>query len=185
MRFLPIALAAIFAAAPAFADEVTDSLDEARAAYDKQDYTAAKQALDMASQLIAQKNAEGLGTLLPEALSGWTAEDVDTNAAGMAMFGGGIQAGRKYTNGDATVDLSIVGDSPMLGTFVPMLSNPMMAAAMGKVTKVGKQRALQTNDGQLILVVNNRFLVTLEGSATMEDKMAYASAIDFDKLEAL
>jgi hypothetical protein len=185
MRFLPIALAAVLAAAPAFADEVTDSLDEARAAYDKQDYSTAKQALDMASSLIAQKNAEGLGKLLPEALSGWTAEEVDTNAAGMAMLGGGIHAGRKYVNGDQDVGLSIVGDSPMLGTWMPMLSNPMMAAAMGKMTKIGKYRALQTNDGQVILVINNRFLVTVEGSASIEDKMAYASAIDFAKLEAL
>lgn len=184
-KFLPALLAGVLLAAPVVADEVTDSINEALSAYEKQDFSAAKQALDYASTLLAQKNAEGLGALLPPALSGWEAEDSESNAAGMAMFGGGIHAGRKYTKGDVDVDLQIVGDSPLLGTWMPMLANPSMAAAMGKVTKVGKHRALQTNDGQVILVVNNRFLVTIDGSGSVEDKMAYAQAIDFAKLEEL
>lgn len=188
MRFSLIAAvsaAALLGAAPACADEVEDSIKEGLSAYGSGDLTAAKQALDYASQLIAQKNAEGLGELLPAALPGWTAADADSNAASMAMFGGGIQAGRKYSNGDASIDLQIVGDSPMLSTWMPMLANPAMAAAMGKVTKIGKHRVLQTNDGQVIMVVANRFLVTVDGSGSVEDKMAYASAIDFDKLETL
>jgi hypothetical protein len=183
--FLPALLAGALFAIPAVADEVTDSINEALTAYEKQDYSAAKQALDYASTLLAQKNAEGLGALLPPAMSGWEAQDSESNTAGMAMFGGGIHAGRKYTKGEAEVDLQIVGDSPLLGTWMPMLANPTMAAAMGKVTKIGKHRALQTNDGQVILVVNNRFLVTLDGSGSVEDKMAYAEAIDLAALEAL
>jgi len=177
--------AALCLSVPAFADEVEDSIKEGLAAYGQGDLSAAKQALDYASQLIAQKNAEGLGALLPPPLSGWTAEDSQTNAAGMAMFGGGIQAGRTYSKDGSTVELQIVGDSPMISTWMPMLANPALAAAMGKVTKIGKHRVLQSKEGQVILVVNNRFLVTLDGSAGMDDKMAYAEAIDFDRLEAL
>ena len=46
-----------------------------------------------------------------------------------------------------------------------MMANPAMAAAMGKMTKVGKYRAIQTKDGQVIVVVANRFLVMVDGSA--------------------
>ena len=180
-----ICAASLCLCAPAFADEVEDSIKEGLTAYGQGDLTAAKQALDYASQLIAQKNAEGLGALLPAPLSGWTAEDGESNAAGMAMFGGGIQASRRYSRGEEDVNLQIVGDSPMIATWMPILSNPTMAAAMGKVSKIGKHRVLQSKDGQVILVVNNRFLVTLDGSAGMDEKMAYAEALDFDKLEAL
>src|SRR5690606_19661944 len=185
LLFTSIVSAIALSVVPAFADEIEDSIKEGLSAYGTGDLTAAKQALDYASQLIAQKNAEGLGSLLPEALAGWTAEDVEQNAGGMAMFGGGIQAARKYTKGDDTVDLQIVGDSPLLATWMPMLANPAMAAAVGKVAKIGNQRVLQTKDGQVILVVANRFLVTVDGSGTIDDKMAYASAIDFEALGAL
>lgn len=178
-------LAAAVIVTPALADEIEDSIKEALTAYASGDLAAAKLALDDAAQMIATKNAGALGAVLPEALSGWTAEAVDSNAAGAAMFGGGIQAGRKYTKGDTNVEINVLGDSPMLATVMPMLANSAMAAAMGKVTKIGKNRALQTNDGQIMLVVGNRFLVTIDGSGSMEDKTAYANAIDFGKLEGL
>jgi hypothetical protein len=178
-------VAASFIVTPAFADEIEDQINDALKAYSSGDLAAAKLALDDASQMIATKNAGALGAVLPEALSGWTAEEVDSNAAGAAMFGGGIQAGRKYRKGETNVEINVMGDSPMLATVMPMLANSAMAAAMGKVTKIGKNRALQTNDGQIMLVVGNRFLVTIDGSGTMEDKTAYANAIDFAKLEAL
>jgi hypothetical protein len=184
--FLGAALiAASFIASPVMADEIEDQINEALKAYSAGDLNAAKLALDDASQMIATKNAGALGAVLPEALSGWTAEEVDSNAAGAAMFGGGIQAGRKYVKGDTNVEINVMGDSPMLATVMPMLANSAMAAAMGKVTKVGKNRALQTNDGQVMLVVSNRFLVTIDGSGTMDEKMQYANAIDYAKLEAL
>jgi hypothetical protein len=167
---------------PAAADEIEDSISEALSAYRNNDYSAAKQALDYASQLIAQKNAEGLAAVLPEALSGWTAEDVETQEAAAAMFGG-IWAARTYEKGGVAVKVQIMGDSPLLATWMPMMSNSAVAAAMGKMTRIGKRRALQTKEGQVIMVVGNRFLVMIEGSASMEDKTAYAAAIDFDTLE--
>ncbi len=94
---------------PAAADEIEDSISEALSAYRNNDYSAAKQALDYASQLIAQKNAEGLAAVLPEALSGWTAEDVETQEAAAAMFGG-IWAARTYEKGGVAVKVQIMGD---------------------------------------------------------------------------
>ncbi len=179
-----ILAASLTLAGPVLADEIEDSIKEALTAYENKDFSAAKHALDYASQLIAQKNAEGLGAVLPQPLDGWSAEDVETQDASAVMFGG-IRAARNYEKGDERVELQILGDSPMLSTWMPMIANPAMAAAMGKMAKVGKYRAIQTKDGQLILVVANRFLVMVEGSASMKDKVDYASAIDFEKLESL
>ncbi len=182
---LAVAAGVIALAAPALADDVTDSIAEGLEAYEAGDMTAAKQALDYASQLIAQKNAEGLSGLLPEPLSGWDAEDADTQAMGAAMFGGGIQASRTYRKDGETVEVQIVGDSPLLAQWMPMLANPAMAGAMGKMVRIGKVRAIQGNDGQITMVVANRFLVTVGGSAEVADKMAYAQAIDLAALEGL
>lgn len=167
---------------PAVADEIRDSIREALTAYEKNDLAAAKQALDYASELINQKNAEDLGAVLPAPMAGWTADDLETSNAAVGMFGGTMVA-RNYSKGDAQVNVQVLTDSPMLASWMPMLANPKVAAAVGKLTKVSKYRAMQTKNGQLILVVANRYLIIVEGSASFEDKTAYAEAIDFNKLE--
>ena len=58
------ALAGIMALAiPAVADEVRDSIEEALAAYEKNDLAAAKQPLDYASELIVVNLGRGFDTL--------------------------------------------------------------------------------------------------------------------------
>ena len=108
-----IALAAVIAAAalPArAADDILDAIDQARKAYQSGDLGEAKQQLDTASQLIAQKNAEGFATLLPEPLAGWTADKAQSQAVGTAMFGGASSATRNYHNskGDS-VEITMMG----------------------------------------------------------------------------
>ena len=52
----------------------------------------------------------------------------------------------------------------------------------GKIISVGSQRALQTPEGTINIVIADKFLVTIEGSANAEAKRAYAQAMDLDKL---
>ena len=135
MRALRVLLTAAVLTVPlsAFAaDDILDAIDAARKAYQGGDMAGAKQSIDTASQLIAQKNAEAFSALLPKPLAGWTAEKAQSNAVGTAMFGGVSSASRSYTNakGD-TVEVSISGDSAMIMQFGPMLNNPAMAGAMG------------------------------------------------------
>jgi hypothetical protein len=91
MPILRTLFAAVFLAAlvlPALAaDDILDAIDQARKAYQDGNLAAAKQSLDMASQLVGQKNAENFGVLLPAPLPGWTAEKIETTAVGVAMFG--------------------------------------------------------------------------------------------------
>jgi hypothetical protein len=177
----------IAAALPAQAgDDILDAIDQARKAYQAGDLGLTKQQLDLASQLIGQKNAEALTKLLPEPLAGWTAEKSQAQAVIPAIFGGASMASRIYRDGNGhSVEISITGDSVMLSALAPLLNNPMMAGAMGKLVRVGDQHAIQAQNGDLTLVVNGKFVITVRGSADNAAKLAYAQAIDVAKLSKM
>ena len=166
----------------ALADDVTDALDQARKAYQTGDFATAKQSADLASQLIGQKNAEGFAALLPAALPGWTAGKAETTSLGNVGFGV-TSASRTYTAADGkNVQVQISGDSALLAQFATLLNNPQIAGVLGKVVMIGKQRAIQSNDGDVHMVINNKFLVSVTGSGAPEAKLAYAQAVDVAKL---
>jgi hypothetical protein len=175
-----------------YTDDVTDSINEGLQQYKEKKYSEAVQSLNYASQLIQQKKGASLETLLPEPLSGWTAKKASSQAAGAAMFGGGLTAERKYKKGSSSVEIQIIADSPMLQSVMMMFTNPMFATSDGgKLEKVGDQKAIVKYDadskrGDIKIVVANRFLITIEGKgATKEDLEAYAKAIDYKKLESI
>lgn len=189
MATLRILFAGVFLAAlalPAFAaDDILDAIDQARKAYQAGNLASAKQSLDMASQLVGQKNAESFGSLLPAPLPGWTAEKVETTAVGVAMFGAS-SASRRYRGPDGhDVHVRITGDSALVMQFAQLFLNPAIAGAMGKLIRIGDQRAIQTADGTINMVVANKFLVTVEGSAGADAKLAYAQGVEYAKLSKM
>ena len=186
LRIVVAAVALWAAAMPAFAaDDILDAMDQARKAYQAGDMAAAKQQLDMASQLVGQKNAEGFAALLPAALPGWMAEKAETASVGVAMFGAS-SASRRYKGPDGhDVSVRITGDSAMVMQFAQLFMNPAIAGAMGKLIRVGDQRAIQTNEGTVNMIVANKFLVTVEGSSSAESKLAYAQAVNIAKLSKM
>ena len=185
MKFLRVLCGAAFLglSSPALADDITDAMDAARKSYQSGDMAGAKQSLDLASQLVGQKNAESFVALLPNPLPGWKAEQAQATAIGAAMFGGASAATRSYTNdkGD-NIEVQITGDSAMIMQFGPMINNPAMAGMLGKLIKIGDQRAIQTKEGDVTIVVANKFLVTVNGSGDAASKLAYAQAINVAKL---
>ncbi len=181
-----IAVAFLAATATAFAaDDVLDAIDQARKSYQSGDLTNAKQSLDLASQLIGQKNAESFAALLPAPLPGWKAEKAQSAATGGAIFGAS-SASRSYTksNGD-NVEVQITGDSAMVTQIATLLNNPGLAGAIGKIVRVGNTRAVVNSDGDINMVVANKFLVTVQGSADAASKLAYAQAVDVVKLSKM
>jgi hypothetical protein len=56
---------------------------------------------------------------------------------------------------------------------------------MGKLVKVGSQRAVQTQDGDVVMVIANKFVVNVQGSADAKAKLAYANAIDVAALSKM
>ena len=181
-----VVMAAALPAAALAADDILDAIDAGRKAYQAGDMQNAKQSLDLASQLIGQKNAEAFAALLPAALPGWKAEKAQTNAVGAGILGGVSAASRSYSNGKGdTVDVSITGDSAILMQFGPMLNNPALAGAIGKLIKVGGQRAIQTGDGDIMMMVASKFMIQVQGSADAAAKLSYAQAVDVAKLSKM
>jgi hypothetical protein len=170
------------ATSPALADDITEAIDQARKAYQAGDLGAAKQSLDLASQLVGQKNAEGFAALLPKPLPGWTGEEPQTTSVGAVGFGASV-ASRVYNNakGDR-VEVQITGDSAVVSQIAMLLGNPAIAGAMGKLIRVGNQRAILDRDGNVKMVIGNKFLVSIDGSADAGSKLAYAQALDVAKL---
>ncbi len=177
---------------PLYADDVTDSIDEALDAYKEGEYTDAVDSLNYASQLIQQKKSENLTMFLPEPLEGWTSKKSKSSAAGASMFGGGITATRQYIKGKNNITIEIVADSPVIQSMMMMFSNPMYATSDGgKLEKIKRQKAIvkfdpDANRGDIKIVVANRFLVTVKGNrTTVEDLKAYAKAIDYKKMAVM
>src|SRR5215212_3406863 len=187
MRLMVLLASALLlmAAQSVEADEITDAIDQGRKAYQGNDLAGAKQSLDLASQLIGQKNAEAFGKLLPAALSGWTAEEVQTTAVGAVDFGAST-ASRAYqrANGDR-IEVQITGDSAIIMQYATFLSNPQIAGAMGKIVTVGSLRALQNQDGDIHMIVANKYLVAVQGNGSPNDKMAYAKGVDIARLSKI
>ena len=107
----------------------------------------------------------GFATLLPDPLAGWKAEKAQTSAARRGGFGAST-ASRDLSNAKGDhVEVAITGDSAMIAQFAPLLANPQIAGAMGKIVRIGNQRAIQNADGDIHLVVANKFLVMVSGTA--------------------
>ncbi len=167
------------------ADDILDAIDQARKAYETGDLTKAKQSLDLASQLVGQRNAERFAAVLPEPLPDWTAGKPESAAVGIAMFGAS-SASRRYSNAKGEhVEVRITGDSTLVTQFAKFLINPAVAGVMGKLIHVGSQQALQTVDGSINIVIADKFLVTIDGSADADAKLAYAQAVALDKLSKM
>jgi len=173
-------------------DDVVNSINEGMEFYKNGEFAEATSSLNYAVQLIQQKKGESLSGLLPEPLDGWVAEEAQSQAAGAAMFGGGVTAERSYSKDSSRISIQIVTDSPMLQGVMMMFSNPMFATADGgKMVRIGRQKAIvkftpEDESGDLQMVVNNRFLVTVEGSGVSNDDLVnYAKAIDTKKMADL
>lgn len=182
-RFACAALIAALAVGPAFADDISDALGEAKTAYDAGDLTMTKRSLDLAVQLVAQKQADALAKLLPEPPAGWTAEAADANATVAAMFGGGATVQRTYRKDDRTVQLNLMANSPILGTLGPLFSNVQMLGGMGKVFRQKGRVAVLSSENEIQMILGKTFL-TVEGTATEAEKRAILDLVDLAAVEA-
>ena len=182
-RTVTLFLIAMLAFTPAArADDIADALREALRAYEAGRLPAARTALEEALQLLAQRGAATLAEALPGPLPGWTAEEAQSSAGGAGLFGG-TQASRSYRNAQGqSVEITITTDNPIIAQLAMVLTNPMLAGAMGRLVRIGEQRAVQMNDGEIQMLVDNRVLVSLRGDAPAEAKLVYARAVDQARL---
>jgi hypothetical protein len=174
-----------FMSGAALCDDVADAIEAGRKAYADGELAKAKEALGLASQLIGQKHAEAYGKLLPAPLTGWTADEIEITAVGSAAYGAS-SALRRYENkaGDQ-IEVQISSDSAVIAQFATMMATRQVAGAMGKIVTLGSERALQSVDGDLHMAVGGKFIIAVQGSASVVDKLAYARAIDVAALSKL
>lgn len=176
------ALAAV-AAAPAAADEFTDTLDSARQAYESGDISGAGADLDYAGKLLLAMKSDTLAKFLPEAPAGWTKEaaDSDEGAGFMGMLGGGTTAAATYRKGAEDFTITLVADSPMVSGIGAMLTGMAGMAGGGKPMRIQRTEFATTDEG-LQGVVNGKVMVSVTGSASVEDKTAALETMDFKAL---
>jgi hypothetical protein len=178
---LSCALAAAVAS-PALADEFTDTVALALEAYEEGDIAGARDEMEYAVTLLQGIEGAGFQSLLPEPLDGWTRE-IDTDAsAGMAMMGGGSMAMARYSDGEQTLELTLISGGAMAASLGAMLGNTQTMAMMGKVTRI-KRKSFVNSDGDLQGMVGN-VIVQLSGSASQEVKIEYIKALDFKALKS-
>jgi hypothetical protein len=182
LRLISLALAATIAVTPAVADEFTDTVDSALAAYKANDLKVAREELDYALTLLHGMKSETLGKLLPEPLAGWTrtaSADAGAAAGAMGMFGGGTTASATYTRGAEDITVTLVADSPVVTGIGGMLAG--LAGATGTPLRINRTQFSDTG-GDLQGVVDGKVMVSVAGSAAQEDKVALIESMDFDAL---
>jgi hypothetical protein len=189
-----IILLCTFMLAPTFihakeADPVIQTIEKALEEYKKDDFSNAASSLDYASQLIRQKKGEALGKLLPSPLDGWTADEGKAKVTAASLFGGGLTAEKNYMKDDSVVNISIVTDSPLIQPMIMMFSNPIFAGSAGQFELINGYKGIvnyQNNGGDINIVVNNRFMITLKGrNVSREDLTNYAKSIDLKAIASL
>lgn len=179
--------------APAMADDVTDWMDEARAAYVAGKSDEAMQHLDTAAQLIRQQKGAKLEAALPAAPEGWTRQE-SGSSGGSSYLGGGTAATASYERqvGEtfSSCSVNIATDNPMLGMMMTAFASPMILSASGqKLIKVGSQKASLEYDagdknGTIQVVVAQKVLVTVEGNGVSEEELrAFAAMVGYDVIE--
>ena len=168
--------------APVRADDVSDALQAAGAAYAAGDLAKAGAELALANQGLGAQQSAMLAALLPDAPDGWTKTLTEDFNKGFAIAGGGSGAEARYDNADQSVSftMSFIADNPMVGAMAAMLGNAQMMAMMGKVVKVGDQPLLNTDDN-LSTLANARVLFQAQG-ATSDIMLPVVQKIDFAKV---
>jgi hypothetical protein len=159
-------------------DEVLDALIR-RAAYK----STCRMRNNRSTLLLSSSDKKngGLAALLPDPLPGWKADRAQSTAVGAVMFGASV-ASRSYSNAQGdNVEVQITGDSAMVMQFATLLNNPQIAGAMGKLVRVGSQRAIQTADGD-VNMASPTSSWCVQGSGSAGDKAAFAQAVDIIKL---
>jgi hypothetical protein len=185
MRLILIILALCVAAPFAAADEGENAIKSALKAYRTGRTLEAKHQLDKASIILAALLTKRLQNFLPKPLEGWQVEDSDTPSE-PTFVTGGLNASRSYSNSGARVTISISGDVPVLAAMAFMFVDATRAKEAGnRVTQIKGNAAIVTGDGQVQILVANRFLVIAEGDASEADKEAFLDKIDVAALSKL
>lgn len=167
-------------------------------------YKAAQLSLQDAINEINSYIAQEVLAQLPAEIDGLKAQisDDQSNSAAMAFMGGGTTITRKYEGDDSrkNAEVSIVANSPLVGTMTALMGNPMMSnSANQKSIRVGTRRGILKKDinteyddngtekqvtNYELQVILGQTLVTVKGQGfeTEQAFTAFYQKIDFEKI---
>ncbi len=168
-------------------DEVEDSINEALKLYKEGKYSEASTSLQVAVNGINEKKGGTISSALPEKIGEWKGAEIN-NSNALSVLGGGTTVERKYTKGDRDATITIIADSPMIGQVIGLMSNPTIAGLAGmKMKKAGTNTvSIQKDQGMGQIVVDNRFLIQIQGSELKEaDVLELAGAVKTDVLKEI
>ncbi|HVC60374.1 MAG TPA: hypothetical protein VND19_08460 [Acetobacteraceae bacterium] len=189
LRHVVLVLLAVLAGGVAArADDVSDQIDKASAAWRAHDGQGALAALDAAANLLRQARADALRMLLPLPPPGWTADPAQTSAVSAEMLGGGTSASRVYHSGAQRVQVQITTDSPMLQGMAALISSPLANASGVKTVTIGGRPVSYTeSDNGYMTLVGGKIIVKVDGSKdTPEPTLrGFVAAIDFGAMDKL
>ncbi len=192
MRFLLTIFLIILFTTPAYADNVTESLDKAKDLYNQGKYYKAVTELNFAIGLIQDKQLEKFKSLLPEPPAGWKADQVEGSRAPGQLMGGGITVARNYTSSDGQkIRIEMITDSPLLSSIMMFLSNPMMMGGAGtRLVSINGEKGIeewnpQDKSGKIQIVLQNRMLISVSGNNLKSKNVLYdfAKNLDFTKIK--
>lgn len=161
-------------------DETDAAIRAAQKAYRAGQLIDAKQRLDKASELIAAAAAKKLQSFLPEPRNGWLVESGEIDLIP------GMTASRSFAKNGQRMTISISGDVRVLAEMAFMVLNAAEAKVAGaRIVKINGSSGIVTSDGQIQVLVANRFLVIAEGDAPEDVKTGFLEQIDVKGLSRL
>lgn len=181
MRFPFLAAALLLVPLPAAADDITDALTAAIAAYEAGDVPDALGEVAYATQLLNALQAEGLTAFLPEALAGWQREISTDASASLGFMGGGTAAEASYTGPGGGFTITIMADNPMVASMGALLGNAALMGSMGQLERINRENFMNS-DGELSGLIGGRILIQASGRDT-DAMIAHLETMDFRALE--
>ncbi|MDV7142484.1 hypothetical protein R3X27_07290 [Tropicimonas sp. TH_r6] len=160
------------------ADEVLETIDAAREAYEAGNMQDTLKELVSAQQLVQERKTAELTAFLPGPPDGWSREINTDMGAAMAMFGGGVGAEAVYASGKDRFTVLLMADNAMVQGFAGMLSGAGLM--LGKRIRIGS-KTFMDQDGELTGLVDNRILVQSSG-ASVEVMRPILEQFDFDAM---
>lgn len=162
----------------------------------KQAILSLQDAINDINMMVAKQVADSL----PAEINGLKAEgEAEVSAAALGMIGGGMQIIKRYRNETKTdndAEVQIMANSPMLATLNMYLTNPSVLGPGYKSVRVGSNRAIAKTDMQddgngnktrstEIQIPLGQTLITirLNGFATEQDELAFATKLKLDKIK--
>lgn len=179
-------------AAPLQADEISEQLTAASAAYEQGQLQTSVQGLQFVIAAIQERIEQSLLKLLPEPLPGWKAEESQASSGGMASIFVGTHLSRQYHREDgASLEISLTANSPFLQMLTLIISNPLMMQSdpdNRPYTHAGRRGLIRQDRGtkgwEISLIGGGNLLIRVSGTGIERaDAEAYLKAIDLAALE--